>query len=82
MSDRYYVSDVLNRQRWYLSAILDLYNNEIVAYEISERNDLQLVLKTVKKAIKNEMSMASSSIAIKDTNTSPKNITNYYKNTT
>jgi putative transposase len=32
----------------YLSAILDLYNNEIVAWELSERNDLELVLDTLK----------------------------------
>ncbi|WP_107841572.1 IS3 family transposase [Metasolibacillus meyeri] len=31
----------------YLCAIKDLYNNEIVAYQISERQDLQLVLDTV-----------------------------------
>lgn len=29
---------------------MDLYNNEIVAYQISERNNLQLVLDTVRKA--------------------------------
>ncbi|AMA72793.1 integrase [Aneurinibacillus sp. XH2] len=34
----------------YLSAIQDLYNNEIVAYHISERNDLKLVLDTLDKA--------------------------------
>jgi putative transposase len=43
---------IFNGQRLYLSAILDLYNNEIVGYEISERNDLSLVINTVKKAIK------------------------------
>lgn len=32
----------------YLSAVLDLYNNEIVAWELSERNDLKLVLDTLK----------------------------------
>ena len=31
----------------YLSAIQDLYNNEIVAWKISTRNDLHLVLKTL-----------------------------------
>lgn len=39
-------------QRLYLSAIKDLYNNEIVAYETSRRNDLKLVLDTLKKAKK------------------------------
>jgi putative transposase len=33
----------------YLSAVLDLYNNEIVAWELSERNDLNLVLNTLKQ---------------------------------
>lgn len=35
----------------YLSTIYDLYNNEVIAYKISTRNDLRLVLDTVKKAI-------------------------------
>ncbi|PWJ98175.1 IS3 family transposase, partial [Tumebacillus permanentifrigoris] len=36
----------------YLSVLLDLYNNEVISYRISERNDLPLVLETVKAAIK------------------------------
>lgn len=36
----------------YLSSIMDLYNNEIIAYEISNRQDVTLVLRTVEKAIK------------------------------
>ncbi|HDR7714160.1 TPA: IS3 family transposase, partial [Bacillus cereus] len=36
----------------FLSSIMDLYNNEIIAYEISKRQDVTLVLKTVEKAIK------------------------------
>ncbi|WP_410982637.1 hypothetical protein [Bacillus cereus] len=43
---------IFNGQRLYLSAITDLYNNEIVAYEIGRRNDLKLVLDTLKKARK------------------------------
>ncbi|OZB89963.1 hypothetical protein CJP46_36010, partial [Paenibacillus sp. XY044] len=35
----------------YLSTIYDLYNNEVIAYKISPRNDIRLVLDTVKKAI-------------------------------
>lgn len=31
----------------YLSTILDLYNYEIVAWKLSERNDLELVLNTI-----------------------------------
>lgn len=33
----------------YLSAVLDLYNNEIVAWQLSERNDLDLVVDTLKQ---------------------------------
>jgi transposase InsO family protein len=33
----------------YLSAVLDLYNNEIVAWELSNKNDLDLVKNTLKK---------------------------------
>ncbi|HDR5278497.1 TPA: transposase family protein [Bacillus thuringiensis] len=38
----------------YLSSIMDLYNNEIIAYEIGNRQDVTLVLKTVEKAIKSQ----------------------------
>jgi transposase InsO family protein len=38
-------------ERWlYLSAVKDLFNNEIVAYLLSERNDNELVLQTFAKA--------------------------------
>ncbi|MCM3130135.1 MULTISPECIES: IS3 family transposase [unclassified Paenibacillus] len=38
-------------ERWlYLSAVKDLFNNEIVAYELSQRNDNELVLQTFAKA--------------------------------
>ena len=33
----------------YLSVIQDLYNNEILSYQISDRNDLSLVLNTIDK---------------------------------
>lgn len=33
----------------YLSVVQDLYNNEIVSYQISDKNDLLLVLDTIKK---------------------------------
>ncbi|MBB6670638.1 IS3 family transposase, partial [Cohnella nanjingensis] len=36
----------------YLSTIYDLYNNEVIAYKISTRNDIRLVLDTVKKAMR------------------------------
>jgi putative transposase len=35
----------------YLSTIMDLYNNEIIAYDISDRQDVDLVLKTLEKAV-------------------------------
>jgi transposase InsO family protein len=43
---------MFNNRRLYLSVIYDLYNNEVVAYETSERNDLKLVMDTIKKAKK------------------------------
>lgn len=43
---------IFNGRRLYLSAIKDLFNNEIVAYHVSQRNDLKLVIDTVKKAKK------------------------------
>ncbi len=46
-TDIKYVSD--GKQFYYLSVIQDLFNNEIVAWQISKRNDLQLVLKTVEE---------------------------------
>jgi putative transposase len=35
----------------YLSTIMDLYNNEIIAYDIGDRQDVDLVLKTFEKAV-------------------------------
>ena len=43
---------MFNGQKLYLSSIKDLYNNEIVAYQISRKNDLKLVIDTLKKARK------------------------------
>ncbi len=49
-----WVTDVTQYQvgeRWlYLSAVKDLFNNEIIAYQLSERNDNELVLQTFTKA--------------------------------
>ncbi|PFM80690.1 hypothetical protein COJ46_10810 [Bacillus sp. AFS077874] len=54
--NRKWVTDItyliFNGKRLYLSIIQDLYINEIVSYQISERNDIKPVLDTVKKAIK------------------------------
>lgn len=53
-----WVTDVTQyrvQDKWiYLSAIKDLYNNEIVAYHMSLRNDNELVLQTFRKAFENE----------------------------
>jgi putative transposase len=35
----------------YLSTIMDLYNNEIITYQISDRQDVHLVLKTLEIAV-------------------------------
>ncbi|WP_255307037.1 IS3 family transposase [Paraliobacillus sp. PM-2] len=42
----------VGRTRLYLCAILDLYNNEIVSYHISDKNDNALVLKALEIATK------------------------------
>jgi putative transposase len=51
-----WVTDVtylmFNNQRLYLSVICDLWNKEIVAYKISYKNDLELVMETLKEANK------------------------------
>ncbi len=48
-----FVTDItyvrIGEQFAYLSAVLDLYNNEIVAWELSSRNDLDLVLTTLRQ---------------------------------
>lgn len=36
----------------YLSVIMDFYNNEVVAYQLSENNNLKLVTNTVNKAVR------------------------------
>ncbi|MEK5495918.1 IS3 family transposase [Bacillus sp. FSL M8-0077] len=47
-----YVTDITyiacQHHFYYLSAIQDLYNNEIVAWKLSKRNDLELVMETLK----------------------------------
>ncbi|AAY60521.1 DDE-type integrase/transposase/recombinase [Bacillus cereus] len=40
---------IFNGQRLYLSAIKNLYNNEIVGYEIHRRNNLKPVLDALKR---------------------------------
>lgn len=43
---------ILNGKRAYLSTILDLYDRKVVAYKISTRNDLNIVIDTLNEAIK------------------------------
>lgn len=43
---------IFGNKRAYLSTILDLETRNIVSYEISKRNDNELVIKTLNKAIK------------------------------
>ena len=45
VTDITYISD--GEKFHYLSVIQDLFNNEIVAWKLSERNDMQLVLDTI-----------------------------------
>ncbi|WP_405117334.1 IS3 family transposase [Paenibacillus sp. FSL K6-1217] len=47
ITDITYISD--GTRFYYLSAIQDLFNNEIVAWQISERNDVNLVLDTIEQ---------------------------------
>jgi len=43
---------MFNNQRLYLSVICDLWNKEIIAYKISPKNNLELVLETLEEAKK------------------------------
>jgi len=45
---------ILGSQRIFLSVIMDLFNNEIVSFHIGQRNDNELVLETVRKALEKE----------------------------
>lgn len=42
---------IFNGKRAYLSTILDLYDRKVVAYQISKRNDIKLVIDTLNEAI-------------------------------
>ncbi|WP_368738392.1 IS3 family transposase [Bacillus cereus group sp. BfR-BA-01441] len=52
-----WVTDIIyltfNNKRIYLSVILDLYKNEVVAYQMSEYNNSKLVTDTVNKVLRN-----------------------------
>ena len=52
MGNGYYIFLPLTESVSTFHVIMDLFNNEIVAYQISERNNLKLVLDTVNKAVK------------------------------
>lgn len=71
-----YVTDItyvgLGDRFYYLSAIQDLYNNEIVAWQLSKRNNLELVINTLKELReKKETCLEPLSTQIKASNTRP-----------
>ncbi|WP_342405627.1 IS3 family transposase [Brevibacillus sp. FSL K6-2834] len=41
------------KKRYFLSVILDLFNNEVVSYRLSDSLDVQFVLETVQEAVQN-----------------------------
>lgn len=41
---------IINQKKCYLSAILDMFNGEIISYSISDRPDLKMVMDMLKKA--------------------------------
>jgi transposase InsO family protein len=48
----------------YLSVFLDLYNNEILDYEVSDRNDLELVMKPLQRILQSRSGELSPSTTI------------------
>ncbi len=42
---------IFGNKRAYLSTIIDLYDRHVVAYVISKRNDIELVINTLNKAL-------------------------------
>ncbi|WP_429656471.1 DDE-type integrase/transposase/recombinase [Bacillus anthracis] len=53
-SNEEWVTDItyfpFGTKMFYLSSIMDLYNTEVIAYKINNRQDVTFVLKTVKEA--------------------------------
>ena len=45
---------IFGNKRAYLSTIIDLYDRHVVAYKISKRNDIELVINTLNKALEIE----------------------------
>jgi len=45
---------IWGNKRVYLSTIIDLYDRHVVAYQISKRNDIKLVIDTLNKALDKE----------------------------
>ena len=45
---------IFGNKRVYLSTIIDLFDRHVVAYEISKRNDIELVITTLNKALEKE----------------------------
>ncbi|WP_176542132.1 DDE-type integrase/transposase/recombinase [Bacillus wiedmannii] len=68
-----------NNKRIYLSVILDLYNNEVVAYQMSEYNNLKLVTDTVNNALRKRKVHETVLHSDRGYQYRSKNITNYLK---
>ena len=65
---------IFGNKRAYLSTIIDLYDRHVVAYEISKRNDIKIVIDTLNEALEIErMYMGSSFTVIKGSNIHPMN---------
>ena len=45
---------IFGNKRAYLSTIIDLYDRHVVAYQISNRNDIKIVIDTLNKALEKE----------------------------
>ena len=70
------------KKKAYLSAIKDLFNNEVVAYKVSKHLDLSFVLETVNTAVKGNKNNINGLIliAIKELIILLKLIKHYYQN--
>ncbi|WP_369293661.1 DDE-type integrase/transposase/recombinase [Bacillus thuringiensis] len=68
-----------NNKHLYLSVILDLYNNEVAAYQMSEYSNLKLVTDTVNKALRKRKVHKTVLHSDRSYQYTSKNTTNYLK---
>lgn len=68
-----------NNKRIYLSVIRDLYNNEVMAYQISKYNNLKLVTDIVNNALRERKVHETVLHSDRGYQYTSKNITNYLK---